>query len=693
MIKRTGRFGFLLGLAVLLGAPATGQAAKTGMVCTPGGPTFNLVANTGDIETPDGNSVFLWSFANQAAPINGHFQSPGPVLCVNQGDTVTINLHNGLNSHPSGANEPVSIVLPGQDSVSASGGSAGLFTREAAPGGDVSYTFQANHPGTFVYESGTDPSKQLEMGLYGALVVRPKTGATAHPDWAYGSSTQFDTNREYLIMLNELDPDLHHAVETGGAYDFTKMHNRYFAVNGREFPDTIQDNGVSWLPNQPYGALVRLQPYCNPTPPPGGDPLNPPAGCTSTSPDNHLPALIRMINVGDMNHPYHPHGNHLRQIAQDGRAFADNFTSEHFGETIGSGQTEDFLLVWTDQDAWNVNGRPFPNSIASIDYRNLTFKDNNTFFSGSAYLGRKGTLPTGVVQQNVCGEWYFPWHSHALNEFANFDEGFGGMATLMRVDPGGGCYAFPSATSVVGGTLKSGSYTDLGIDDGNYYQVNPKTTTRPTATTAGQTTITVASASGFPASGSYYIRIDNEVMQVTGGQGSTSWTVTRGQLNTTATTHASGATITALANDWYAGFTGLPAGAQNLKVTVKGKNCANTTGTACNLFPPVTPNLPQQIVKLCDWTIGGANACSTTTGAGWVTLAPPSSPVSVGSTDVTTTYTLPGSTSHYIGTGSLKGQVRVLVHTDRWRVPSPTAPSPTAFSTWSNFMQLVYDAP
>jgi Multicopper oxidase len=675
------RIGLLVALAALLWAPAIGHAAKTGMVCTPGGPTFNLVANTGDIETPDGNSVFLWSYANEAVNA-GHFQAPGPVLCVNEGDTVTVHLHNGLDSHPSAPGmvpENVSIVFPGQSHVDATGGGEGLFTREAAPGGDVTYTFVASRPGTYVYESGSDPSKQLEMGLYGALVVRP----SSHADWAYGSATQFDPSREYLILLNELDPDLHHAVETGGLYDVTKLHNRYFAVNGREFPDSVQDNGVSWLPNQPYGSLVRLQPYCNPSN--MSDPLNPPPpACTPASPTNTLPALIRMINVGDLNHPYHPHGNHLRQIAQDGRPFASGASSEHFGETIGSGQTEDFLLTWTDQDFWNATTNQFPNGVALTDYRNLTFKDDNTFYSGSAYLGRKGTLPTGVVQQNVCGEWYFPWHSHALNEFANFDEGFGGMATLMRVDPGGGCYAFPSSTSIAGGVLKSGSYTDLGVDDTKSYQVNPKTTTRPNATTVGQTSITVASASGFPASGSYYIRIDNEVLQVTGGQGTTTWTVQRGQLGTTAATHASGAVITALANDWYAGFTGVPSGSQNLKVTYKGKNCGSTTGTTCTAL---ATNLPQQTVKICNWTIAGASGCSTATSSGWVTLPPPQSQP-VGSTDLSTTWTLPGSASAYIGTGSNKGQVRVLVHTQRW-----TASNPTPFSTWGNFMQLVYDAP
>ena len=73
-------------------------------------------------------------------------------------------------------------------------------------------------------------------------------------------------------MLNELDPDLHHAVETGGTYDFNALHNRYFAINGREFPDTVQDNGVVMLPNQPYGALVRIQPNTGRQPAAGADP-------------------------------------------------------------------------------------------------------------------------------------------------------------------------------------------------------------------------------------------------------------------------------------------------------------------------------------------------------------------------------------------------------------------------------------
>jgi FtsP/CotA-like multicopper oxidase with cupredoxin domain len=478
MTQRTRRLGVVLALVLAAGSLvlAQGQATalppgapKIGMVCTPGTVsgsthTFNLVTNTGYVNTPDGNSLFMWSYANHDAPDNDHFQTPGPVLCATQGETVVVNLTNTLP-------EPTSIVFPGQDAqVTATGGAAGPITTEAgASGGTVSYSFTAGSPGTYLYESGSDQAKQVEMGLYGALVVRPNATTcpvVAGTDCAYGPATRFDPTREYLLVLHELDPDLHHAVETSGTYDANALRNRYFTINGREFPDTIQDNGSALLPNQPYGALVRLQPN------------------TAT---NTQPALIRMVNAGELNHPFHPHGNHTREIAQDGRAVAP---TEHFGETIGSGQTLDYLIRWDDQDNWDPNSNQLP--VAQPNYRNLTFKDGNTFYSGSPYLGYKGTLPTGTVQQNICGEWYFPWHSHALNEFSNFDEGFGGMATLLRVDPPGGCFGFPTSTRILVGTLSSGSVANLALDDGKYYRVNSTTTGIRTTDWYGQ-------LSGIPA--------------------------------------------------------------------------------------------------------------------------------------------------------------------------------------------------
>lgn len=74
---------------------------------------------------------------------------------------------------------------------------------------------------------------------------------------------------------------------------------------------------------------------------------------------------------------------------------------------------------------------------------------------------------------------------------------------------------------------------------------------KPAATTANgaiasavSTSITVTSAAGFPGSGNYNIQIDSEVLLVTGGQGTTTWTVTRGVNGSAGATHLTGAVIT-----------------------------------------------------------------------------------------------------------------------------------------------------
>lgn len=62
-------------------------------------------------------------------------------------------------------------------------------------------------------------------------------------------------------------------------------------------------------------------------------------------------------------------------------------------------------------------------------------------------------------------------------------------------------------------------------------------------TTTGQSSITVTDYLGFPASGEFSILIDAEVLRVTAGNGTTTWTVTRGYGGTTAATHLISATV------------------------------------------------------------------------------------------------------------------------------------------------------
>jgi Tfp pilus assembly protein PilX len=86
---------------------------------------------------------------------------------------------------------------------------------------------------------------------------------------------------------------------------------------------------------------------------------------------------------------------------------------------------------------------------------------------------------------------------------------------------------------------------DLTPSSSYYCRVgNGAHTTLNGAITSSQTTITVSSATGFPTS-AFNIRVDNEFMTVTGGFGTTTWTVTRGVSGSAAASH-----VTAQSVDW-----------------------------------------------------------------------------------------------------------------------------------------------
>lgn len=404
-----------LAAACLLASPTPAGAAATGLACTTAAgtsPTFTLTARTGYIALPDLNTMFMWSYSDGA----GVFQHPGPVLCVNQGDTVTVILQNALP-------EPVSIIFPGQEGVLADGVPAqpqidvsgritSLAPTAGANGGSVSYSFVAGRPGTFLYQSGTNPMKQVRMGLFGALVVRPAAGATFasnRPD------SQFTPGEEFMVLLSELDPYQHQAVERGRSFNLANYHPRYWLLNGRGFPDSLADNGAPWLPAQPYGALARIRPY---------DPATHP-----------LPGRIHYLNAGTDDFPFHPHGNNGLVIGRDGRPLegpaGQDLSFEKFAINIGPGQTWDVLFGWRNAEQYSPLN-PIPPTVTLPDLANLVI---GQFYGGSPYLGVQGDLPTGTQTLNECGEYYILSHNHALFQITSWGMTMSGPITFLRIDP------------------------------------------------------------------------------------------------------------------------------------------------------------------------------------------------------------------------------------------------------------------
>lgn len=427
--------GLAVVAAALVSTSTASVAASTtqseGILCEPSNfsaatADFDISTSTGHISMPDGNVLFSWGFSTGTHA----FQLPGPVLCVKQGQTVSVTLTNTLD-------EDTSLVFPGQENVLADNVPSmpqvdgnnrvtSLAPVASKNGGQVTYSFTATKPGTYLYESGTDPVKQVEMGLYGALIVYPSdTTAQTEATNAYGDSgTVFQKGREFIHILAQVDPALHLAVEQKKPFDWSKYQAHYFLINGRSAPDSVAPNDASWLPNQPYGSMVHVREQAA-----GGD---------------TAPALVRYINVMPTDAAFHPHGNTETVIAEDGQPLRKSGVDDSYGSflvDIGANRTVDALFSWTNVDGYN----PDPNSpdFNPIPVQISPYQDvltsASTWYSMSPYLGHVGDLPAGVTSLNQCGEYYHMAHNHALQFATNFGASFGGQMTLIRIDPAAGC--------------------------------------------------------------------------------------------------------------------------------------------------------------------------------------------------------------------------------------------------------------
>lgn len=378
--------------------------------------SFHLTAESGYLSTPDGNTIYFWGYAVEGTTA----QYPGPTLIVEEDQPVSITLTNTLTV-------PVSIVLPGQVGVTASGGSPGLLGQEAAPGQTITYTFTPTEPGTYLYNSGSNPDLQVEMGLFGALLVKPAAGAgLAYNDPATGFTD------EYLFLLSEIDPSIHEAVEFGttpGGAETRDYFPTYWFINGRASPDTMAPAFASWLPSQPYSAMPMMRP---------GDRL-----------------LLRLIGAGRDPHPFHTHGNNMFVFARDGRLLKSdpsiaglNLAVSNYTHTVAPGQTADAFFEWTGADlGWDIYGHSpgdmmEPNEdpddhgkqipVAIPDDGQVT---NGSMYSGTPFLGASASLPPGQGTGNQGGDYFFMWHSHTEREMTNFDVFPGGLMTMLVVMP------------------------------------------------------------------------------------------------------------------------------------------------------------------------------------------------------------------------------------------------------------------
>jgi len=453
----------LLGV-LLLGAAAAlpGRAAQAAHdIRGITGPSFQLYAYPFYMTLPEGTSLYMWGFGDLTGGATATHpegvgyalpQYPAPTLIVTEGEQVSIALTNY------GVPNPVSIVVTGH-AVTATGGTAGLVTQASSNASEtVTYSFTAGKPGTYIYHSldGQNPGLHQEMGLAGALIVRPADASRS----VYGTGTGSDYDQEFLYLLTEIDPEIH--IEMGGGHIGHFTYNQRYAtawfVNGRPFPDFFQGDYNPLFPNQPY------------------------AGSAMTHPGETV--LVRAVNVGQDSHPFHFHGENMRFVGRDGRMLSSDGLVSDLGRTDNTlnsapKQTVDMLWSWTGKALnWDIygpvrsdctdsdnnmeddanpgvmchddtcndadgdgfddvnheycpdHGNPLPVDLPGVG--DLTV---GGWWSGSPFLGDVGDLPPGEGGLNPFGGYFLVWHSHAEKELTTFNIFPGGTLSAVVVLP------------------------------------------------------------------------------------------------------------------------------------------------------------------------------------------------------------------------------------------------------------------
>ncbi|OFV79498.1 MAG: hypothetical protein A2Y78_06360 [Acidobacteria bacterium RBG_13_68_16] len=266
--------------------------------------TYGLSAGTATI-TVAGQNVPVWGFVCTsttvvgACPSLGTVTVPGPVLVVPPGEDLIINLTNNLP-------EPVSIIIPGQALPAVSGGIAqGAITdtqgrqrltsftgQAAASGGTATFTWTGPSPGTYLYQSGSHVTQQVQMGLYGA-VTKDAAAGQAYPGVPYDA--------QVILLYSEIDRALHD-------------------------PLALPANAINYKPSY---FLVNGQPFA------AGDP--PVASVTS---DQRV--LLRFLNAGLNTHVPALQGAYMSMVAEDGKPYP--YPREQYSVLLAAGKTQDAIF-------------------------------------------------------------------------------------------------------------------------------------------------------------------------------------------------------------------------------------------------------------------------------------------------------------------------------------------------------------
>jgi FtsP/CotA-like multicopper oxidase with cupredoxin domain len=243
--------------------------------------------------------------------MNGNI--PAPMMAIDEDDEFFLTLTNvGMIMRPD-LFEQHTIHFHGYPNASSFYDGVPDASVAINIGGSFTYYYLAPDAGTYFYHCHITPPEHLQMGMVGQLYVRPRqdrvtgklyaalqlqqgdlrtacnsatdilctnplpkvdTGATGAATvlsggtsgYAYNDgdgSTYYDV--EYPIQIHGFDPNFHFVGMTFNPEGFADMKDKYFLLNGRSYPDTVNPNplqtqsadGASHF-SQPLPSIINI---------------------------------------------------------------------------------------------------------------------------------------------------------------------------------------------------------------------------------------------------------------------------------------------------------------------------------------------------------------------------------------------------------------------------------------------------
>jgi manganese oxidase len=199
---------------------------------------------------------------------NRLLRMPSPTIRVEQGDRIKLTLENTHymphTIHLHGVDHPFATAEgKGNDGVPQTS------EKMIMPGQSRTYEFTPRSAGSRVYHCHVQPPTHVMMGLFGMIVIEENkpnnwvqsfnigSGHVRHP--SVGVREEYD--REYDMIYQGVDPDLHNIIQKyndprliaeamNRGHDVTLGKSRYFTLNGKSFPYTLEESLIVVKPNK-----------------------------------------------------------------------------------------------------------------------------------------------------------------------------------------------------------------------------------------------------------------------------------------------------------------------------------------------------------------------------------------------------------------------------------------------------------